>query len=159
MKNIILTRIDDRLIHGQVVTAWIKQYPVNQILIIDDELVKDQLMERIYRASAPIGVVISIKSVQDSIEFLHEEPSRDENYLILVKIPELIETLLDSGIAIKKVILGGMGAKTGRKKFNRNISASNEEVESFHRIINRGTEIFYQLVPNDKAVNIRNILK
>ena len=53
MKNIVLTRIDDRLIHGQVVTAWIKQYPINKILIIDDELSQNRLMERIYKAAAP----------------------------------------------------------------------------------------------------------
>ena len=48
MKNVLVTRIDDRLIHGQVVTAWIKQYPINKILIIDDELSRNKLMERIY---------------------------------------------------------------------------------------------------------------
>ena len=47
MKHILVTRIDDRLIHGQVVTAWIKQYPINKILIIDDELSRNKLMERI----------------------------------------------------------------------------------------------------------------
>ena len=56
MKNVLITRIDDRLIHGQVVTAWIKVYPINKILIIDDELSKNKLMTRIYRAAAPAGV-------------------------------------------------------------------------------------------------------
>ena len=55
MKNILVIRIDDRLIHGQVVTAWIKQYPINKILIIDDELSRNKLMERIYKAAAPVG--------------------------------------------------------------------------------------------------------
>ena len=53
MKNIALARIDDRLIHGQVVTAWIKQYPINKILIIDDELSRNSLMKRIYVAAGP----------------------------------------------------------------------------------------------------------
>ena len=52
----LYVRIDDRLIHGQVVTAWIKQYPINKILIIDDELSQNRLMERIYKAAAPMGV-------------------------------------------------------------------------------------------------------
>ena len=60
MKNILVTRIDDRLIHGQVVTAWIKQYPINKILIIDDELSRNKLMERIYKAAAPVGVEVMI---------------------------------------------------------------------------------------------------
>ena len=158
MKNIVLTRIDDRLIHGQVVTAWIKQYPITKILIIDNELSTNRLMERIYKAAAPIGVEILIKSIIESVSLLKEKPVEGENFLILVKVPDVIERLLDSEIKIDKVILGGMGAKAGRKTFNRNVSASTEEVESFRRIINLGTEIIYQLVPNDKAVNIRGLL-
>jgi len=152
MKNIVLTRIDDRLIHGQVVTAWIKQYPINKILIIDDELSQNRLMERIYKAAAPMGVEVLIQSVSEAREFL-----KGENFLILVKVPEIIESLLKEGIEIEKVILGGMGAKNGRKTFNRNVSASGEEVECFKRIVEGGVEIFYQLVPNDKAVNIRSL--
>ena len=151
MKNIVLTRIDDRLIHGQVVTAWIKQYPINKILIIDDELSQNRLMERIYKAAAPMGVEVLIQSVSEAREFLKEEPVKGENFLILVKVPEIIESLLKEGI------LGGMGAKNGRKTFNRNVSASGEEVECFKRIVEGGVEIFYQLVPNDKAVNIRSL--
>ena len=64
MKNIVLTRIDDRLIHGQVVTAWIKQYPINKILIIDDELSQNRLMERIYKAAAPMGVEVLIQCIR-----------------------------------------------------------------------------------------------
>ncbi len=158
MKNILLTRIDDRLIHGQVVTAWIKQYPINKILIIDDELSKNKLMERIYKAAAPIGIEVIIKTLEDAKNFLKDDPDPGENVMILVKVPELIEELLGSGIPIEKVILGGMGAKKGRKTFNRNISASDEEIESFKRIMDKGTEMVYQLVPGDKAVNVRNLL-
>lgn len=157
MKNIILTRIDDRLIHGQVVTAWIKQYPINKILIIDDELSQNRLMERIYKAASPMGVEVLIQAVSGAVEFLKEEPLRGEKLLILVKVPEIIETLLKEGILIKKVILGGMGARNGRRTFNRNVSASEEEIQCLKRMVEGGVEIFYQLVPNDKAVNVKSL--
>ena len=159
MKNIVLTRIDDRLIHGQVITAWIKRYCITQILIIDDELAASRLMQRIYTAAAPIGVGINIKSVRDAVNFLHEKTAQDEKYLVLVKVPDIIEAMLDNDIEIEKVILGAMGAKKSRKPFNRNVYANSEEVESFQRIIGRGVEVFYQLLPNDKAVAIMNVLR
>ena len=56
MKNIVLIRIDDRLIHGQVVTQWIKDTNGNRILIVDDKLVNDRMMMRILKAAAPPGV-------------------------------------------------------------------------------------------------------
>ena len=69
-------------------TAWIKQYPINKILIIDDELSQNRLMERIYKAAAPMGVEVLIQSVSEAREFLKEEPVKGENFLILVKVPE-----------------------------------------------------------------------
>ena len=85
MRNIVLTRIDDRLIHGQVVTAWIKQYPINRILIIDDELSQNRLMQRIYKAAAPMGIEVLIQACTQAIDFLKEEGEKGENLLILVK--------------------------------------------------------------------------
>lgn len=61
-------------------------------------------------------------------------------------------------VRIPKIILGGMGAKPGRKTFNRNVSASEEETGCFKRMIEGGTEICYQLVPSEKEVNIRKLL-
>ena len=158
MKNILVTRIDDRLIHGQVVTAWIKQYPINKIVIIDDELSKNKLMERIYRAAAPVGVEVIIMNRADALAFLEDAPLPKEYVMILVKVPQILESLLVSGVELPKIILGGMGAKPGRRTFNKNVSANDEERSCFSRIIQRGTEIVYQLVPNDKEVNIRKLL-
>lgn len=158
MKNIQITRIDDRLIHGQVVTAWIKTYPVNKIIIIDNELAQNKLMERIYKAAAPQGVVVSIFDLPSATAFLFEEPLKNENIMILVKVPETLEHLIQEGIKITRVILGGMGAKPGRKSFNRNISASEEEVQSFKNLIEQGVEMIYQMVPNDRPVNVKTLL-
>lgn len=158
MRNITLTRIDDRLIHGQVVTAWIRRYPINRILIIDDELSKNRLMERIYRAAAPVGVEVLIKPVDEAVKFLKENGERGESILILVKIPEVIESLLERGIEIRKVILGGMAARKGRKTFIKNVSASGEEIESMRRICGQGIEMIYQLVPDEKETNIKKLL-
>ena len=158
MKNIALARIDDRLIHGQVVTAWIKQYPINKILIIDDELSRNSLMKRIYVAAAPAGIEVIILPLEDAIAFLKEDDDGKSQYLILSKVPAIMLALLNHDIPLKKVILGGMGAKTGRKTFNRNVSASEEEVRDFSQIMDKGVEIIYQLVPDDKEVNIKNLM-
>lgn len=158
MRNIILTRIDDRLIHGQVVTAWIRRYPINRILIIDDELAKNRLMERIYKAAAPMGVEVIIKSVKDGSDWLLEDQEKGEQILILVKVPNVVEKLLENQISIEKVILGGMGAGKGRKTFIKNVSASEEEIESFRNISSQGIDIVYQLVPDEKETSIKKLL-
>lgn len=158
MRNVLVTRIDDRLIHGQVVTAWIKVYPINKILIIDDELSKNQLMLRIYKAAAPTGVEVVLMNQEDAAEYLLDDPVKGENIMVLVKIPEVIEKIINQGYETSKIILGGMGASEKRKRFNRNVSASEEEIASFRRIIDKGIKIVYQLVPNDREMDIKELL-
>ncbi|MEG0177481.1 PTS system mannose/fructose/N-acetylgalactosamine-transporter subunit IIB [Anaerorhabdus sp.] len=158
MKNVLVTRIDDRLIHGQVVTAWIKDYPINKILIADDELSQNKLMGRIYRAAAPMGVEVVLMNVNDSIQLLHENQLKGENYMVLAKTPEVIEKIIESGFVTNKIILGGMGATEKRKRFNRNVSASESEIETFRRIISKNIKIVYQLVPSDREVDIKDLL-
>lgn len=79
--------------------------------------------------------------------------------MILVKIPEILEALMDKGVVFQKIILGGMGAKAGRSKFNKNVSASLEEVATMKRIVSKGTPIYFQLVPTEKATDIQKLLE
>lgn len=153
-----MVRIDDRLIHGQVATQWIAASHANCILIIDDELVKNPMMTRMLKAVAPPKVTVDVKNTVDAIDRLKQEPEKKENMMILVKVPQVLETLIDAGIEIPKIILGGMGLTPQRKKFNKNVSASPDEIECMKRIINKNIPMYYQLVPSDKAVNVDKLL-
>lgn len=159
MKNIVLTRIDDRLIHGQVVAFWMKENPINKILIIDDLLASDNFMSRIYKAAAPSGTEVILLNRAEGQSFLKEENNKDERIFLIVKVPERIEELIDAGIPIKKVVLGGMGANSNRKTFNRNVSASADEIACFKRILEKGTDIVYQMIPSDKPAPIQAFIK
>lgn len=55
MRNVVLARVDDRLIHGEVVTAWTPTFKANKIIIIDDEVAKDTFNVRVVKALAPAG--------------------------------------------------------------------------------------------------------
>ncbi len=159
MRSIVLTRIDDRLIHGQVVTSWCKTTNANAILIVDDALTKDPFMQRLLIAASPPGVEVKVKTVEEAIAYLHEDGLADEKLIVLTKTPFPVEALIQHGIAIDRVNLGGMGIKEGRKRFNKNVSATPEEVDSMKRIIKAGVEIYYQLVPGERSVNIKKLLE
>ncbi|AEE90477.1 PTS system sorbose subfamily IIB component [Tepidanaerobacter acetatoxydans Re1] len=158
MRNIVLVRIDDRLIHGQVVTSWVKQTNANRIIIVDDTLTKDVFMKRLLKAAAPSGISVNIFTTEDAVQFLKQDPDAGENIIILAKVPEVIEALIDGGVVLNKVILGGMGAKKGRSRFNKNVSASSEEVECIRRILEKGVPMYYQMVPSEKAVDVKKII-
>lgn len=159
MKNIVLCRIDDRLIHGQVVTSWVKQTGGNRILVIDDPLTKDVFMQKILKAAAPPSITVEVLTVTDAACVLKEAPLANEKIIILVKTPMTLEKLIGEGVTLEKIILGGIGAKEGRKKFNRNVSASEEEVASMKRIMGKGTSMFYQLVPTESPIDVRKLVE
>ncbi len=157
MKNMVLIRIDDRLIHGQVVTQWLKDTNGNRILIVDNELVGNRMMQRILKAAAPPGIKVEILTVPDAVTELKKDAVSGENIVILVKYPQVLEEMLDEGIAMKKIILGGMGLTAQRKRFNKNVAASEEEINCIKRIVSKGVTMEFQLVPAERAVNVEKL--
>jgi PTS system mannose-specific IIB component len=159
MRHIVLARIDDRLIHGQIVTSWCKSTNANTILIVDDKLSDDSFTQRLLRAAAPPDIKVEIMNLPAAALWLAEDDSKDQRIILLSKTPQVMEELIKNGIPLKSVNLGGMGAKAGRSKLNKNISASPEEVDCLRRMLENEVEIFYQLVPVERPVNMINILK
>ena len=158
MSEIVLTRIDDRLIHGQVMTAWVKKTRANQILIIDDDVAKDEFMREVLKMSAPNGIDILVKGLDDAVEFLKQQDEESKRLIILVKGPNMIEQLLENGIAIDKLVVGGMGAKAERRVLYKNISASEEERAVFKRMIDRNIPVVIHIIPDQKETDLSKYL-
>lgn len=159
MKNIRIARIDDRLIHGQVVTAWVKTYPIQEILIVADDLAKNLLMQRIYKSVAPHDVEINVLDKDGAVSFLKDTKAQTKELMVLVKTPDVFEYLIDNGIEISKIIIGGMGLMPGRQTLIKNVSANEAERETLRRLIRMGVRIVYQMVPNEKEVEIGKLLE
>ncbi|MEB5918835.1 PTS sugar transporter subunit IIB [Enterococcus innesii] len=158
MSEIVLTRIDDRLIHGQVMTAWVKKTRANQILIIDDEVAKDDFMSEILKMSAPAGIDIVVKGLGDAVTFLNAQEKENKRLIILVKAPVTIDSIVEKGIAIDKLVVGGMGAKANRRVLYKNISASDEERATFKKLIDRGIPVVIHIIPDQKETDLSKYL-
>lgn len=158
MSEIVLTRIDDRLIHGQVMTAWVKKTRANQILIVDEEVAKDDFMSEILKMSALSGIDILVKGLMDAATFLKEQESENKRLIILVKAPVTIEELVENGITIDKLVVGGMGAKANRRVLYKNISASDEERTTFKKLIDQGIPVVIHIIPDQKETDLSKYL-
>lgn len=158
MRNVVLARIDDRLIHGQVVTGWMKVTNGNKIYIVDDKLKQDTMMQMVLKTAAPVGTKVFIQSVEEAVEALKKPEKPNERIVILAKVPQVFEKMLEQGIVLPTIVLGGMGLTAQRQRFYKNVAASSEELECMRRIISHGTEIVYQLVPDEPSKNIKSLL-
>lgn len=156
MQNLVLTRIDDRLIHGQVMTKWLKETEAQNVLIIDDATAKNDFMINVFEQAIPEDVGIGVFNKEDGVKFLSQP--LEAPTLILVKVPETVEYLIDHGIDIKDVDLGGMGAKEGRTTLYQYISTSPEEDKCFKRLIDKGVNVYVQIVPQNEKEPIKTLI-
>ena len=158
MKNIAFIRIDDRLIHGQVITSWVRVTKANKILIVDDLVVTDPFISKVLKMAAPPGIEVEVYGVDDAVKYILEDGTSNEALLVLVKGPKTIMGLINGGVMINEVNLGGMGAGPGRKKLYKNISTTQEEKSIFKEILDAGTNVFIRIVPDDKPINLKDLI-
>ncbi|EFP60695.1 PTS mannose/fructose/sorbose transporter subunit IIB [Erysipelotrichaceae bacterium AF15-26LB] len=157
MKQIVFARIDDRLIHGQVMTAWLKQCDANEVVIIDNELCKDTFVVMMMKSLIPSTISLKVFNDADAASYLKVD-GKGEKILILVKTPQAVLTLMNNGITLEYLNIGGMGMKAGRSKLYKNIAASDEEREVFRELLNRELVMKVQVVPTEKAEDLGKYL-
>ncbi len=154
MRNIVMARIDDRLIHGQIATLWLNKTQANLIVIADDQTAKDSFMQSLLNAVCPKGVQLEILSASEAGDFLLEEEKANEKVFVMTKGPLAMLEMINKGVTFSEIILGNMGMAPGRKRFNKNVSASDEELQCFRDIIATGCPIYQQMVPTDSKVDL-----
>ena len=135
MRNIVLTRIDDRLIHGEVITGWLPSFKVNRIDIVDDVVASDAFAKRVLQASAPKYLHCFVYPVDVAAEKLMAQGNPKERLLVLVKTPLTILQLVRRGVPLQTVNLGGVGPEPGRETFFKNVSLNREEVAACDELL------------------------
>ena len=158
MKNIVLARIDERLIHGQVATQWLNLIAANTIVVADDKIPTDNFMTMILKAVCPRNCELHLLTAEEAAEFLKGDPGTERVFLV-TKGPEAMLKMIENGCEFKEIVLGNMGNAPGRKMFNRNVSASEDEINCFKEIVAKGVPIYQQMVPIDAKVDIDGLLK
>ena len=160
MRKVVLTRIDDRLIHGQVLSGWIPHVRANSIIIIDDEIAKNKLMSRVLATSVEDSIKLKVYSTNKAVQALAGDPKfPKERILILTKSPLPILELIESGYSIPSINLGGMGMHENRQPYFRNISCTKDEENALQQLNEKGVEIYYQLVPEQAKIDFSSFKK
>lgn len=158
MRNVVLARVDDRLIHGEVVSVWTPTLSANAILVVDDDVAKDDFNKRVIKSLAPEGVKVFVSSVEGAIKGLIKDPIPGERVIVLAKSPITFARIVGAGVPLKEVNLGGMGLRGDRKTFIKNVAASPVEVEAIREMRDKGVHVFYQLVPEQAVIEVDEAL-
>ena len=159
MRNVVLARVDDRLIHGEVVTAWTPTMRANRIIIVDDEVSKDEFNVRVVKALAPAGTKVFVYDVEKAADRLMRPGKAGERLIVLAKTPITFDRLVKAGVPIKEVNLGGAGIRNKRQPFINNVALDPDEVLACESLQKQGCRVYYQLVPEQGVTEIDSALK
>ena len=154
-----LVRVDDRLIHGQVVAIWLKALNARRIVIVDDRTAKDDFLKEVITYAAPAGVAVEILSLEDGIARLGQLVDDPEPIFVLMRSPVTALRLREAGVAFPVLNVGGIGAGPGRKPLYRNVSASPEELEAMRALERMGTSVELRIVESDRPMAFTSVDK
>ncbi|MGT2799641.1 PTS system mannose/fructose/N-acetylgalactosamine-transporter subunit IIB [Streptococcus marmotae] len=148
--GLVLARVDQRLVHGIVVTQVVKDVNAKRIMVIDDLVSQDEDQKNIIRMSKPAGTGMSIINVETAITNIKAGKYDDHNVLIVVNSPKILLNLADAGIKLPKVQLGIVFDREDREKLTKSVSLNDEEKNIVKELSSRGIEVVFQFTPNSK---------
>jgi len=155
----VLARIDTRLLHGQVATAWTKATGPTRIIVVSDAVAKDDLRKKLIEQAAPPGVKANVIPIKKMIEVAKDPRFGGTKALLLFENPEDLLKVVEGGVDIKEVNVGSMAHSTGKVVVNKVLSMGEEDVETFEKLEKLGVKFDVRKVPNDSKSNMNELLK
>lgn len=149
-KNISLIRIDDRLIHGQVTTAWLRVFPADIIIIANEKISKDPMYKAIFSVAQIPGKDIVLLSPVDAAKMIKDEKP-ETKFLIITPTPVDVVHLMDAGLDVDKINIGGLQNRPGTTRLAKVVYAKDEEINAFRELKKREVAMEVQMVPTEKV--------
>ena len=157
--GIEVIRIDDRLIHGQIVQGWLKTVFVNRILVVSNEVANDEMQQALLSMAMPSTVELSIRNIKDASYEIINNVYDNEKVMILFSNPCDIVKMIENGVKFNSVNVGGMHFVHGKKQLLSNVSVDSNDIRAFMKMISCGIELESRILPNDERHNISDTIK
>ena len=153
-----LARIDDRLIHGQVATRWTKETNVSRIIVVSDEVAADTVRKTLLTQVAPPGVTAHVVDVAKMIRVYNNPKYAGERVMLLFTNPTDVERLVEAGVKITSVNIGGMAFRQGKTQVNNAVSVDETDIDAFKKLDARGIELEVRKVSNDPRLKMMDLI-
>ncbi|WP_242585656.1 PTS mannose/fructose/sorbose transporter subunit IIAB [Candidatus Enterococcus dunnyi] len=158
-ENIVNTRIDERLIHGQVAGIWSTSLSTQRIIVANDEAASDPLQKSSLRMAAPTSMRLSVLPVEAAAENIRAGKYGKQRLFLLFKNPKDVLRFIEADGPIKTVNVGNMSYKEGAREVTKSIQVLPEEETIFETIASKGVNVTAQLVPNDPSIDFMKKLR
>lgn len=158
MANIVLTRIDNRLIHGQVATQWASSVKANLILVANDKVANDTFRQGLMDMAAPSFCQTRYFTLEKTISVIHKA-NPEQKIIIMCDNPSDVVTLVEGGVPITKVNIGNMHMADGKRQIATVVAVDDKDVAAFQKLIELGVELEIRKVPSEGTEDIQKLFK
>ncbi|AKC60009.1 PTS mannose transporter subunit IIAB [Blochmannia endosymbiont of Polyrhachis (Hedomyrma) turneri] len=157
--TIELARIDDRLIHGQIVTQWTKASKIQRIIVINDEVANDTIRKTLLTQVAPPGITAHVISISKAIRVYNNPKYAQDRVMLLFTNPTDVVRLIEGGVKIHSVNIGGMAYQKEKIQINNAISVNQEDINSFKKLNEYGVTLEIRKISSDTPLNMMDLIK
>ncbi|AKL14998.1 TPA: PTS N-acetylgalactosamine transporter subunit IIB [Kluyvera intermedia] len=154
--NILLTRIDNRLVHGQVGVTWTSTIGANLVVVVDDVVAGDEIQQKLMGITAETyGFGIRYFTIEKTINVIAKAAPHQKIFLIC-RTPDTVRKLLEGGVPLKDVNVGNMHFSEGKKQISSKVYVDEKDISDLRFIRDQGVNVFIQDVPGDSKEAIPN---
>lgn len=157
MPHLVLVRIDERLIHGQVLTQWLKTSQANLVVVANDKVSEDPLRQSLMNVAIPVGVGTRYFSIEKTINTLHKA-SDQQHIMLLVESPQDVLKLVKGGIPILELNVGNMHFKEGKTQVSPSVALDESDIRVFKELKALGLFCTIQRMPSENSINLNEIV-
>ncbi|MDN6639228.1 MAG: PTS sugar transporter subunit IIB [Tetragenococcus sp.] len=155
---ILLTRVDHRLLHGQVAFSWTQNLGADCILIANDDVPQNDVRKTTIKLAKPQGVKLVIKNIEDSIAALKSGVTDKYKLFIVVESVEDAYKLAEAYPEIKEINLGGTKAEEGKENISKAVYITSNDKSMLNELARKGIELEIRQVPADKKVFVQDVI-
>lgn len=156
---IVQLRIDERLIHGQITTAWSRFLDVSRIVVASDKLAKDELTMQTLLMSAPAGKKVAVRDIESTIKLLSDPRINTVRVLVIVDNPKDAVALVKA-LAIEEVNVANYVKKksANKVKITTGVNSDAEDLVYFKELAKVAKHSFSQLIPSSPVEDFASIV-
>jgi PTS system sorbose-specific IIB component len=152
--GVLLYRVDDRLIHGQVVVGWGRYLKANMIVVCSDRVADDELARTMMEMGAPADVKVAVLRMAEAAAEFKNDAYKNRAAIVLFETPADALRLVESDVPIERLNVGGMHFRPGKRQIMEGVSVDEEDCGALHELAARGVEVYVQMVPQARPVTL-----
>lgn len=156
--NVLIVRVDDRFIHGQILESWIPHLKAQSVVVANDALACDQIQKTIMSMAIPERMKLRIVTLDDALQLSNDRELNGKRTLVIVSTIKDAYRLFSFGFKFNKLNIGNNRSADSSKQLSYSVWVDRQDIDLIRTLMDNGVEVTLQSVPRERLVDMRSII-